>query len=127
MHLLASGIAAVSLLLILQRGLFVMPLCVYLPAILLAAGFVVLLSVRMPGLKLDEETFVYPWLVVCFVLGLGLSISRLAHLEQRAQSQALILLAGIALASSLGLAWGLTSLLYVSVCNARIGGVFCAL
>jgi hypothetical protein len=127
--LIAAGFAAVSLLLILQRGLLVMPWSAYLPAILLALGFVVLrqFSATMPALKLDEEAFVYPWLLVCFVLALSVSVSRLTHLDQKSRNQALVLLAGIALSSVLGLAWGLTTLLYASACKPGVDGVFCAL
>jgi len=118
---------AICLLLLLPRALDLMSWSPYIPAAMLIGGDVAFSLLMDFDARLTPVGYqlVWPWLVVCFLLSFRLATSRLSELAETRKEQALILLAGIILASLLGLAWGATSEIYLFACKANATSTFC--
>jgi len=118
---------AICLLLLLPRALELMSWTPYVPAAMLIGGDVAFSLLTDFDLRLTPVGYqlVWPWLVVCFLLSFRLAASRLSELAETRKEQALILLAGVILASLLGLIWGVTSEIYMFACKANSTNTFC--
>jgi hypothetical protein len=118
---------AACLLLLLPRALGLMPWAAYVPAAILIIGDLTFFELMEydPGLQPRGSQIAAPWFLVCFLLSFWLATSHISQLAEKRKEQALILLAGIILATLLGLAWGATSEIWIHACTDTVTIGFC--